>query len=112
MKTLCVIFMLCSHGHFKPMNAAVLAAAEVDAATTQNALEDCRNCYESNPIVRPIARNAGIYAFSAGTSILVNWGANEIARHGHPKLAKALQLYVTGLHSIAGIHNMRMAGHR
>ena len=109
MKTICIALMLCAHGHFKPLNAAVLAASEFDATTTYQALNECPRCYEANPILNPLATTPAIFPVLGGAAWEVNWVANKLRKRGHGKWAKGLQLIVIGLHTFAGVHNLQVS---
>ncbi len=102
MKALCIVLMLCSHGHFKPMNAAVLASAELDAAATYYDLHNCGNCYEAKPFVN----GPQIFLFEYAGAEALNFVAERLAaRHG--RLARAIQFVAVGAHVGAGINNLR-----
>jgi hypothetical protein len=89
----------------KKLDAAVYLAAEFDAATTYHLLQNCGNgCYEANPMVRPFARNAGIFFMAGASAYAVNYFAHRLEKQSHPRWAKALRIVAIGVHTFAGAH--------
>lgn len=87
------------------LDAAVYLASEFDAATTYHLLQNCGNgCYEANPMVRPFARNAGIFLMTGASAYAVNYFAHRLESQRHPRWAKALRIFAIGIHTFAGAH--------
>ena len=91
------------------LSTAVYLAAEFDAATTYQALHSCSNgCYEANPLVRPFARNPGIFVALGASAYAVNYFSGRLKAHGHPRWAMALRLVAIGTHAGAGAHALAL----
>ncbi len=107
---LCVALAAPAFAAKRPHKAAILStgvylAAEFDAATTYHALHSCGNqCYEANPLVRPFARNPGIFVALGASAYAVNYLAGRLQSHGHAKWATALRLVTIGTHVGAGAY--------
>jgi hypothetical protein len=87
------------------LDAAVYLASEFDAATTYHLLQNCGSgCYEANPVVRPFARNAGIFVMAGASAYAVNYFAHRLKNQSHPRWAKALRIVAIGVHTFAGAH--------
>ena len=107
-----VLFMLASPvfamkkpHRVRKLSTAVYLAAEFDAATTYHLLHNCGNrCYEGNPMVRPFARNPGVFAVLGASAYAVNYFAGKLKKQGHPRWAKALQVIAIGSHTGAGAY--------
>ncbi len=82
------------------LSAAVYLAAEFDAAATYHQLRSCGSgCYEANPLVRPIARNPGIFVALGASAFSVNYLAGKLKQDGHPHWAKFLKIVAIGAHA-------------
>jgi len=93
----------------KKLSTAVYLAAEFDAATTYHLLQSCGNrCYEANPMVRPFARNPGIFVALGASAYGVNYIAGKLQKQGHPKWAKALKIVAIGTHTGAGAYALAL----
>jgi len=87
------------------LDAAVYLASEFDAGATYHLLQNCRNrCYEANPMVRPFARNPGIFVVAGASAYAVNTIAHRLENRGHSRWAKALRIIAIGAHAFAGAH--------
>lgn len=93
----------------KKFDAAVYLATEFDAATTYHLLQDCGSgCQEANPMVRPFARNAGIFVVMAASAYSVNYLARRLDDRGHHRWATAFRVMVIGMHAGAGAHALAL----
>ena len=91
------------------LSVAVYLAAEFDAAATYQGLQNCGNgCYEANPLVRPVARNPGIFVALGASAYGVNYLAGKLKKQGHPKWAKALKIIAIGVHTGAGVQALAL----
>lgn len=91
------------------LGLGVYLASEFDAATTYNVLQSCgSNCYEANPLVRPFARNPGVFVALGGSAYAVNFLARRLESHGHRRWAKALRVVAIGVHAGAGAHALAL----
>lgn len=89
----------------KKLDAAVYIASEFDAATTYHLLQNCGgSCYEANPMVRPFAKNPGIFFMAGASAYAVNYFAHRMENQRHPRWAKALRIVAIGVHTFAGVH--------
>jgi|GEM_PF-2437755 len=87
------------------LDVAVYLASEFDAATTYHLLQNCGSgCYEANPMVRPFARNSGIFIMAGASAYAVNYFAHRLKNQSHSKWAKALRIVAIGMHAFAGAH--------
>ena len=87
------------------LDVAVYLATEFDAATTYHVLRNCGSgCYEANPMVRPFARNPGIFVMAGASAYAVNYFAHGLENSSHPRWAKALRIVAIGVHTFAGAH--------
>lgn len=87
------------------LDAAVYLASEFDAAATYHLLRNCGNgCYEANPMVRPFARNPGVFAVAGASAYAVNYLAHRLENQKHPRWAKTLKVIAIGAHTFAGAH--------
>ena len=87
------------------LDLAVYLASEFDAATTYHLLQTCGSgCYEANPMVRPFARNSGIFVMAGASAYAVNYFAHRLKNRSHPRWAKALRIIAIGAHAYAGAH--------
>jgi len=85
------------------LDVGVYLASEFDAATTYHALQGCGNrCYEANPMVRPFARNPGIFVALGASAYAVNYIARKLGNSGHPRWATTLRVLAIGVHAGAG----------
>ena len=85
------------------LDVGVYLASEFDAATTYHVLQDCGNrCYEANPMVRPFARNPGIFVALGASAYAVNYLAHKLDQDGHRRWSKALRIVAIGVHAGAG----------
>ena len=83
---------------------APIAAQGLDAYSTGRALSGGR---EGNPALANVANDsAKLYALKLLTGAGVGFGANEMAKHGHPGWGKAIAGFGTALPMLAGIHNL------
>jgi hypothetical protein len=91
------------------LSAAVYLAAEFDAAVTYHQLRNCgAGCYEANPMLRPVARNPGIFVALGASALGVNYLAGKLKEQGHPKWAKALKVLAIGAHAGAGVQALAL----
>ena len=91
----------------RALGAAVYAAAGFDAGTTYSLLNSCSQCYEANPVLRPVARTPAIFPVLLVTA----WGVNRLAarvRPNHPRWSRVIQVSAIGLHAFAGAHNLEV----
>ncbi|MGA8184307.1 MAG: hypothetical protein WB819_11780 [Terriglobia bacterium] len=87
------------------LDTLVYVAAEFDAATTYHLLQNCGSrCYEANPMVRPFARNPGIFFVAGASAYAVNTLSQRLKNNGHSRWAKALRVVAIGAHVFAGAH--------
>lgn len=87
------------------LDAAVYLASEFDAATTYHLLNTCGSgCYEANPMVRPFARNSGIFVMVGASAYAVNYFAHRLENNSHPRWAKGLRVMAIGVHAFAAAH--------
>lgn len=87
------------------LDVAVYLASEFDAAATYHLLHTCGSgCYEANPMVRPFARNPGVFAVVGASAYAVNYFAHRMENRSHPRWAKALRIIAIGAHALAGAH--------
>jgi len=94
----------------RPLDLAVYASSEFDAATTYRAVRSCgAACIEANPILRPIAGNPAIFFALGGTAWLANREARYLREHGHGRWARAVQVLTVGMHVFAGASNIMVA---
>jgi len=85
------------------LDVGVYLASEFDAATTYHVLQGCGNrCYEANPMVRPFARNPGIFVALGASAYAVNYIAHKLQNGGHPRWATTLRVLAIGVHAGAG----------
>jgi len=85
------------------LDVGVYLASEFDAATTYHVLQGCGNrCYEANPMVRPFARNPGIFVALGASAYAVNYIAHKLENDGHPRWATTLRVFAIGVHAGAG----------
>lgn len=85
------------------LDAAVYLATEFDAATTYHLLQNCGSgCYEANPMVRPFARNPGIFVVTGASAYSVNYIAHRLETGGHHRWATAFRILAIGVHAGAG----------
>lgn len=85
------------------LDVGVYLASEFDATVTYHALQNCGNrCYEANPMVRPLAGNAGVFVALGASAFAVNYLAHRLDNHGHHGWAKVLRLFAIGAHAGAG----------
>jgi hypothetical protein len=93
--------------HIDKLSAAVYLAAEFDAAATYHQLRNCGNgCYEANPLLRPVARNPGIFVALGVSAYGVNYLAGKLKQTGHPRWAKVLKIVAVGTHTAAAVHTL------
>lgn len=91
------------------LGVGVYLASEFDAATTFHALQTCRNgCYEANPMVRPFAKNPGVFFVLGVSAYSVNYLANRLQESGHHRWATVFRVLVIGVHTGAGIQNLAL----
>lgn len=91
------------------LGVGVYLASEFDAATTYHALQTCRGgCYEANPMVRPFARNPGVFVVLGASAYSVNYLANRLQESGHRRWATVFRVLVIGVHAGAGIQNLAL----
>lgn len=91
------------------LGAGVYLASEFDAATTYHLLQNCGSrCYEANPMVRPFARNPGIFVALGASAYTVNYLASRLENRGHTRWARALRLFAIGVHAGAGAHALAL----
>lgn len=87
------------------LDTAVYLASEFDAATTYHLLHTCGNgCYEANPMLRPLARNSGVFVMLGAGAFAVNYFAHRLENESHPRWGKALRVMAIGVHTFAGAH--------
>ncbi|TAM80380.1 MAG: hypothetical protein EPN47_15775 [Acidobacteria bacterium] len=85
------------------LDAAVYLATEFDAATTYHLLQNCGSgCYEANPMVRPFARNPGIFVVLGASAYSVNYIAHRLDDRGHHRWAVTFRIFAIGVHAGAG----------
>lgn len=85
------------------LSAGVYLASEFDAATTYHLLQNCnRRCYEANPMVRPLARNPGVFVALGASAYAVNYFAGRLENRGHRRWAEALRVLAISVHAGAG----------
>jgi hypothetical protein len=89
------------------LSAATVASAEFDAATTYQAVGSGR-AYEANPMVRPFARNVSIFPVLGASAVGVNRASRWMKTNNHKKLGTTLQVLTIGLHTCAGVSNLRI----
>ena len=111
LKTACMFLALCNaHGKFDKSAAALYAASQFDAATTYTALQSRTYAREVNPVFRPVANSPLEFPIMAAAT----WGELRLARYvkqRHKNLARSLILLGTGVHTAAGINNIKVATH-
>lgn len=91
------------------LGAAVYLASEFDAAATYHVLQNCGSgCYEANPMVRPFARNVGIFGVAGASAYAVNYFARKLSDRGHRRWATALRILAIGVHAGAGAHALAL----
>src|SRR5574337_702946 len=84
----------------RKLGVGVYLASEFDAGTTYHLLQGCGNrCYEANPMVRPFARNPGIFVALGASAYTVNYIARKLENDGHPRWATALRVIAIGVHA-------------
>lgn len=89
------------------LGVGVYLASEFDAATSYQVLRDCGNqCYEANPMVRPLAHNAGIFVLLGASAYGINYFADKLEDDGHHRWANVLRVMVIGVHAGAGAQNL------
>lgn len=85
--------------------AGVYLASEFDAGATYHLLQNCRSrCYEANPMIRPVARNPGIFFVAGASAYAVNALAQRLENTRHRRWAKTLRIIAIGAHVFAGAH--------
>ena len=85
------------------LGAGVYLASEFDAAATYHLLQTCAGgCYEANPVLRPVARNAGVFVVMGASAYAVNYFARRLSNRGHHRWATALRIFAIGMHAGAG----------
>ncbi len=91
------------------LDAAVYLATEFDAATTYHLLRDCGSgCSEANPMVRPFARNPGIFVVMGAGAYSGNYIAHRLEDRGHRRWATAFRILAIGMHAGAGAHALAL----
>lgn len=91
------------------LGAGVYLASEFDAATTYHLLQNCGGrCYETNPMVRPLAGNPSIFVALGASAYAVNYLARKLEGRGHRRWATALRLFAIGVHASAGVHALTL----
>ena len=109
LKTACIFLALCNaHGKFDKSAAALYAASEFDAATTYAALQSRSNVREVNPVFRPVTSTSLEFPIMAAAT----WGQLVLSRYverRHKSLARSLILLGAGVHTGAGINNIKVA---
>lgn len=91
------------------LDAAVYLATEFDAATTYHLLQDCGGgCREANPLVRPFARNPGMFVVMGASAYSVNYIAHRLENRGHHRWANAFRILAIGMHASAGAHALAL----
>lgn len=84
-----------------------IAAELFDAITTQQALARNPNAREGNPMVEPFVHNLPLfYASKAAMGAVAGLLAGEIAKRGHPDIAKAVAAVNIALPVGAGAWNL------
>lgn len=92
------------------LDFGVYLASEFDAAATYHVLQNCGSrCYEANPMVRPLAGNAGVFVALGASAFAINYFAHRLGNHGHRGWAKALRLFAIGAHVGAGVQTLALA---
>ncbi len=92
------------------LEIGVYLASEFDAATTYDLLQNCTTrCYEANPLVRPLARNPGIFVGLGASAYTVNYLARRMDNGGHHRWAKALRIFAICVHTGAGAQALALA---
>lgn len=92
------------------LDIGVYLSSEFDAAATYHVLQNCGNrCYEANPIVRPVAGNAGVFVALGASAFAVNYLAHRLDNHGHHGWAKVLSILAIGAHAGAGAEALALA---
>ena len=92
------------------LEIGVYVASEFDAATTYDLLQNCpTRCYEANPLVRPLARNPGIFVGLGASAYSVNYLARRLKNSGHGHWAKALRILAICAHTSAGVQALALA---
>lgn len=91
------------------LDVGVYLASEFDAAATYHALQNCGDrCYEANPMVRPLAGNAGVFVVLGASAFAVNYFARRLDNRGHHGWAKVLRLCAIGAHAGAGVQALAL----
>jgi len=92
------------------LDVGVYLSSEFDAAVTYHALQNCGNrCHEANPMVRPLASNAGVFVALGASAFAVNYLAHRLDNHGHHGWAKVLRLVAIGAHAGAGAQALALS---
>jgi hypothetical protein len=89
------------------LSAATVVSAEFDAATTYQVVSSGR-AYEANPMARPFAGNVSIFPVLGASAVGVNRASRWMKANNHKKLGTTLQIMTIGLHTCAGVSNMRL----
>jgi hypothetical protein len=91
------------------LEIGVYLASEFDAATTYHLLQNCSSqCYEANPLVRPLARNPGVFVALGASAYGVNYFARRLENSGHHRWATALRVLAIGVHAGAGVQALAL----
>ena len=91
------------------LDVGVYLASEFDAAVTYHALQNCGNrCYEANPMVRPLAGNAGVFVALGASAFAVNYLAHRLDNRGHHGWAKVLRFLAIGAHAGVGVQALAL----
>ena len=91
------------------LGAGVYLASEFDAAATYHLLQTCTGgCYEANPVLRPVARNAGVFVVAGASAYAVNYFARRLSTRGHHRWATALRIFAIGMHAGAGAKSLSL----
>lgn len=94
---------------FTKLGVGVYLASEFDAATTYHLLQSCGSrCYEANPMVRPVARNPGVFVVVGASAYVVNYFARRLDNRGHHRWATTLRIFAIGVHAGAGAHALAL----
>lgn len=89
------------------LSAATMVSAEFDAATTYQVVGSGRG-YEANPMVRPFAGNFSVFPVLGASAVGVNSASRWMKANNHKKLGTTLQIVTIGLHTCAGVSNLRL----
>ncbi len=95
---------------FVIVNGFMVGATIFDVETTFRGLENCSNCKELNPLMRPFVNSGrpATYAVETGVNTAIIYYSYRLKENGS-KLWWAIPFAVGAVHSVAGSANLRFS---